>query len=190
MRVGINIDPAVVIEDGAFHNRQAQTHAARFGRAERGENLSFRSAEIPLPLSCTVTTTPLVCLPSRIGFAASVIRGFGPARESASAALATRCAKASASAVSSPSTCGRSFGRVVSIGTPLLLNRARASSIAFLTDARTIDRFHHQLRRVGEVVDLGNDLVEPVDFLDDDFVKIVPEIRHRRNARAGAAQKS
>src|SRR5204862_406833 len=28
-----------------------------------------------------------------------------------------------------------------------------------------------------EVIDLGNDFVEPIDFLDDDFVKIFSEIR-------------
>src|SRR5439155_1082685 len=78
---------------------------------QNGEKtFSFKSGAIPLPLSRTVTTTPLARLPWRIGFAASMMRGlFRP--ESASAALATRWAKASARAVSSPSTLGRSLGQ-------------------------------------------------------------------------------
>src|ERR1700704_5255417 len=38
-RGGIDIDPAVVIEDGAFHDGEAKPHAARLCRAERRKNL-------------------------------------------------------------------------------------------------------------------------------------------------------
>ena len=55
------------------------------------------------------------------------------------------------------------------------------------TRAHQVDRFLHrraeieraevELRRVREVIDLGNDPIEPLDFLDDDFVEIAAEIR-------------
>ena len=35
-----------------------------------------------------------------------------------------------------------------------------------------VDRFHDQLGRVCKVVDLRDDAVEPINFLDDDLVKI------------------
>src|SRR6266446_10364367 len=38
-RGGIDIDPAVVIEDGAFHDGEAKPHTAWLGRAERRKNL-------------------------------------------------------------------------------------------------------------------------------------------------------
>ena len=48
--------------------------------------------------------------------------------------------------------------------------------MAFCTGRANIDRLHHQFGRMGKVVDLGDDLVEPVDLLDHDFVEILPEI--------------
>ena len=41
-----------------------------------------------------------------------------------------------------------------------------------------------------EVVDLGDDLVEPIDFLDDDLVEILAEIGVIETAPAGVARKS
>src|SRR5205823_4393547 len=46
----------------------------------------------------------------------------------------------------------------------------------FLQRGAEVHRFHYQLGWVREVVDLRNDLVEPVDFLDDDLVEILAEI--------------
>src|SRR2546427_636784 len=57
---------------------------------QKGEKiLSFRSAEMPLPLSCTVTTTPLVSSPSRTSLRETVTLPFAWPRV-ASAAFATK----------------------------------------------------------------------------------------------------
>src|ERR1051326_3976891 len=105
---------------------------------QNGEKIfSLMSAAMPWPLSRTVTMTAADCLPSRSDFAAKLICGLFRSAL-ASAAFATKCANASASADSSPSTRGKSLGKDVSISTfPLIPNRERTISSAFLTGART-----------------------------------------------------
>ncbi len=38
LRTRIDVHPAVMIEDGPFHDRQTQSHSAGFGRAKRREH--------------------------------------------------------------------------------------------------------------------------------------------------------
>ena len=42
MRVGVDIDSSVVIEDGALYDWQSETHTSRLRCAEGGKNLVFQ----------------------------------------------------------------------------------------------------------------------------------------------------
>src|SRR6202171_5590302 len=66
-RGGINIDPAVVIEDRAFHDGEAKPHAARLGRAERRKNLvsQFSVDAFPVVLDGNDNATALFALAKR-----------------------------------------------------------------------------------------------------------------------------
>ena len=95
--------------------------------------------------------------------------------EVASAALVTRWAKASVNAALAQHF--REVVRQMVQRNAVFLNALAREHDRFSDRRTNIEGFHHQFGWVREVVDLSKDLVESIDFLYDDFVKVLSEIR-------------